>query len=208
MTTRQLRIFLALLWAGSFTVGCSWINHEQETGTNAKDNPFITELYLKDIRIRELDAKTDTVILENFDKVHREHIFKLLATNKVVTARDKLRAAWILQHTAGKLCDGQLTSISPENFLLAYQLSSTALSMLEKENDIETIRKENAPRMVALNWDRYLLYTSGYQKFGTQFVFDESTAEMLLAPIDTTLSNDEERKKYNVEPLHELISVH
>jgi hypothetical protein len=27
---------------------------------------------------------------------------------------------------------------------------------------------------------------------------------MFLAPIDTTLSNDEERKKYNVEPLNIL----
>ncbi len=185
-------------------ISCSIKNNEQVEET--KDNPLIKELYLKDVEIRELDAKTDTVNLENYDKVHREQIFQLLAENKVVTNRDKIRAAWILQHTAAKFCDGELTSISPENFLLAYKLSSTALAQLEIEKDTLTIKRENIPRIVALNYDRYLLFTFGYQKFGTQFVFDEKTDEMLLAPIEATLSSDEERKKHNVEPLNVLMS--
>lgn len=179
---------------------------KKEIAIATKDNALIEELYLKDIEIRELDAKTDTVNLENYDKVHRAQLFQLLAENKVVTSRDKIRAAWILQHTAAKFCDGELTSISPENFLLAYQLSSTALAELEIENDTLTIQKENIPRIVALNYDRYLLFTFGYQKFGTQFTFDDKTGEMLLAPIDTTLSNDEERKKHNVETLNVLLT--
>ncbi|MDX1904997.1 MAG: hypothetical protein SFU27_12640 [Thermonemataceae bacterium] len=170
------------------------------------DNSLIKEIYLKDIEIRELDAKTDTVNLEEYDKKHREQIFQLLAENKVITSRDKIRAAWILQHTAAKFCDGELTSLSSENFLLAYKLSSSALSQLEREKDTLTIKKENIPRIIALNYDRYLLFTYGYQKFGTQFVFDDKTKEMLLAPIDTTLSSDAERKKYNVEPLNLLLS--
>lgn len=170
------------------------------------DNSLIKEIYLKDIEIRELDAKTDTVNLEEYDKKHREQIFQLLAENKVITSRDKIRAAWILQHTAAKFCDGELTSLSSENFLLAYKLSSSALSQLEREKDTLTIKKENIPRIIALNYDRYLLFTYGYQKFGTQFVFDDKTEEMLLAPIDTTLSSDAERKKYNVEPLNLLLS--
>ncbi len=99
------------------------------------DNSLIKEIYLKDIEIRELDAKTDTINLEEYDKKHREQIFQLIAENKVVTSRDKIRAASILQHTAAKYCDGELTSISSENFLLAYKLSSAALSQLEKEKD-------------------------------------------------------------------------
>lgn len=170
------------------------------------DNSLIKEIYLKDIEIRELDAKTDTVNLEEYDKKHREQIFQLLAENKVITSRDKIRAAWILQHTAAKFCDGELTSLSSENFLLAYKLSSSTLSQLEREKDTLTIKKENIPRIIALNYDRYLLFTYGYQKFGTQFVFDDKTEEMLLAPIDTTLSSDAERKKYNVEPLNLLLS--
>ncbi len=171
-----------------------------------KDNPLIKALYLKDVEIRKLDAKTDTVNLEDYDKMHREQIFQLLAENRVLTSKDKIRAAWILQHTAAKFCDGELTSISPENFLLAYKLSSAALSQLETEKDTLIIRQENIPRIIALNYDRYLLFTFGYQKFGTQFVFDANTGEMLLAPIDTTLSDDEERKKYDVEPLNILLN--
>jgi hypothetical protein len=171
-----------------------------------KDNPLIKTLYQKDIEIRELDAKTDTVNLEAYDKKHREQIFQLLAENKLVTPKDKVRAAWILQHTAAKYCEGEITSLSPENFLLAYQLSSAALQQLTVQNDTATIRKENIPRVIALNLDRYLLYSFGYQKFGTQFVFDEATGEMLLAPVDTSLSSDEERRKFNVEPLDQLLS--
>lgn len=183
-------------------IGCSVRKTEV---SESEDNALIKDLYLKDIEIRELDAKTDTVNLEAYDKKHREKIFHLLAENKVVTVKDKIRAAWILQHTDAKFCDGKLTSISAENFLLAYKLSSTALFELRKKNDSVTIKEQNIPRIVALNYDRYLLFTFGYQKFGTQFVFDDQTGEMLLAPIDTTLSNDMQRKEYNVEPLNVLL---
>jgi hypothetical protein len=169
------------------------------------DNKTLEVLFKKDIEIRELDEKTDTVILENYDKVHRNKVFEMLAKNEIKTPVDKFRAALILQHTAAKICDGKLTSISSENFLLAYHLSSNALETLNLRNDTISLKKANYPRMVALNYDRYLLYAYGYQKFGTQFVFDEKTNEMILAPIDTTLSNDIERKKYNVESLEYLL---
>jgi hypothetical protein len=77
--------------------------------------------------------------------------------------------------------------------------------MLEKEKDTTTLRKGHIQRMIALNYDRYLLYSFGFQKFGTQFVFDDKTEEMLLAPIDTTLSNDSERAKYFVESINLLL---
>lgn len=169
------------------------------------NNKVIEQLYKKDNEVRLLDAQTDTVNLERYDKVHREKIFQLLANGEVKTPIDKIRAAWILQHTAAKICDGELTSISPENFLLAYQLSSSAWDELIEKKDSSLIKNENIPRIVALNLDRYLLFTLGYQKFGTQFVFDDSTGEMLLAPINTTLSSDTERKKHNVETLNELL---
>lgn len=170
------------------------------------DNPLVETLFQKDIEIRELDARTDTVNLEAYDKKHREQIFQLLAENKLVTPKDKVRAAWILQHTAARYCDGEITSLSPENFLLAYQLSSAALQQLTGYNDTAAIRKQNVRRVIALNYDRYLLYSFGYQKFGTQFVFDDTTGEMLLAPIDTSLSTDEERSKFDVETLDQLLA--
>lgn len=186
-------------------MSCS--NEKREQIENYIDNPKIEKLFLKDNEIRELDAKTDTVVLENYDKIHRDKIFELLATNQVITPRDKFRAALILQHTAAKYCEGQLTSLSPENFLLAYHLSSKALAELEELKDSVSIRKENYSRMIALNYDRYLLYSFGYQKYGTQFVFDNQ-GEMLLAPIDTTLATNEERKRYNVETLDQLLKKH
>lgn len=181
---------------------------QTEESISVADNTEIESMFLKDIEIRELDAKTDTVILERYDRVHRNRIFEMLANKLVVTPMDQYRAALILQHTAGKFCDGQLTSVSPENFLLAYHLSSSALASLKAQKDTTIIKKYNFPRMVALNYDRYLLYTNGYQKYGTQFVFDEQTGEMLLAPIDTTLATDEERKQYNVSTLKELMLQH
>lgn len=186
-----------------FLMSCSY--KMNNTTVAKEDNPLLEEMYKKDIEIRELDAKTDTVNLERYDKKHREQVFRLLAENKVVTPKDKIRAAWILQHTVAKICDGQITSLSPENFLLAYTLSSSALADLERKNDTVTIQKQQIRRVIALNYDRYLLFTFGYQKFGTQFVFDDATGKMLLAPIDTTLTTDEERKKYHVEPLNVLL---
>lgn len=200
---KQLLIISISLFLSVAFVSCSATKQKQIIEN--EDNLLIEEMYKKDIEIRELDAKTDTVNLENYDKVHREQIFRLLAENKVITAKDKIRAAFILQHTVAKICDGELTSLSPENFLLAYKLSSSALSMLENKNDTATIRKQNITRIIALNYDRYLLYTFGYQKFGTQFVFDDKTGEMLLAPVNTTLATDEERKKHQVEPLSILL---
>lgn len=185
-------------------ISCSKKYTEQVDRLN--DNLTIIKMYQKDIEIRELDAKTDTVNLEDYDKIHRDKIFEMLANNQVITPMDKYRAALILQHTAGKICDGQITSMSSENYLLAFHLSSSALSQLKLKNDTLTIKKHYVPRMVALNYDRYLLYTKGYQKFGTQFVFDDKTGEMLLAPVDTTLTTDEERKEYNVESLKYLLS--
>lgn len=187
----------------TITAGCSRKN--LPTKEDEKDNRLIETMFLKDIEIRELDARTDTVNLEDYDKIHRDKIFELLAANKVKTPMDKYRSSLILQHTAGKMCEGQLTSMSSENFLLAFHLSSAALHDLELKKDTTTAIKKSLARMIALNYDRYLLFSFGYQKFGTQFVFDDHTGEMLLAPVDTLLSNDEERSRYYVEPLGKLL---
>ena len=60
---------------------------------STKDNPLIKALYLKDVEIRKLDTKTNTVKLNNYDNVHREQVFQLLAENRVLTSKYKIRAA-------------------------------------------------------------------------------------------------------------------
>lgn len=200
-TKKGKKIGVALI-ISLLSLGCSHNIKVKRT----TDNHLLDILYKKDIEIRELDAKTDTINLENYDKIHRAKVFQLLSENKVITPKDKIKAAWILQHTAAKMCDGELTSVSPENFLLAYYLSSSALIELKNRKDFTTIKNENISRIVALNEDRYLLFSYGYQKYGTQFVFDDKSGEMLLAPIDTTLVTDAERKEHQVEPLKTLLS--
>lgn len=200
MNTKSLFIFAVAL------IGCNHVQDADEITTSSPtDNLVLIELAEKDQFIRKLDEETDTVILEKYDRKHRNAVFELLAAGAVKTPMDKYRAALILQHTAGKMCEGELTSISPENFLLAYQLSSSAWGELEAAGDSATIYNEAIPRMVALNMDRYLLYTEGYQKFGTQFVFDDQAGDFVLAPIDTCLCTDADRIKHQVEPLFALL---
>ncbi len=78
-------------------------------------------------------------------------IFDLLASNQVKTPVYKFRATFTLQHTAAKSCDGQITSISAKNFLLAYHLSSSALTQLQLQQDMTTIKRINMAKLVALN---------------------------------------------------------
>jgi len=49
-----------------------------------------------------------------------------------------------------------------------------------------------------------LFFTQGYQKYGTQKIYDEESDSFLWAPIDST-TTDEERIKYNVPPIKELL---
>jgi hypothetical protein len=42
---------------------------------------------------------------------------------------------------------------------------------------------KNGAYMVAATFDRYLLYTEGYQKYGTQKIADEKTNNFVWAPI-------------------------
>lgn len=178
-------------------MGCSIKDQDQEQEVEINDNLLIEKLYLKDIEIRELDDRNDTVNLEDYDKIHREKVFELLAQGLIITPKDKFRASWILQHTNVTTCEGELKSISPENFLLAYYLMESAIK------DTAKYHQKIPVKMVALNYDRYLLFTKGYQKYGTQRVFDDQGNEF-LAPIDTTLATDEERKQYEVETYREL----
>jgi hypothetical protein len=55
---------------------------------------------------------------------------------------------------------------------------------LTLQNDTFLIKKFDLYRLVALNYDRNLLFTYGFQKFVTQFIFDDKTGEMILAPIN------------------------
>jgi len=159
----------------------------------SQDNIELTSMVIEDQKMRESD--NDTIDMEPVDKLHRQKVMQLLAEGKIVTNADKTNAALILQHTALTFCKGKLVSISPENYYLAFTLAKSAFENGDK----------NAGYFCAATFDRYLLYTTGYQKFGTQRVFDETTGEEIWAPIDPK-TTDEEREKFNVPKLSILLS--
>ena len=129
------------------------------------------------------------------DDERRARVLELLAEGAVRTPQDKFNAALILQHTGLTFCDGALKSLSAENYLLAHHLFKDALAD----------GVEDARYLVAASIDRYLSFTAGIQRYGTNFVTNQLTGEDELVPIDRNVT-DEERTKYGVLPLDELLS--
>jgi hypothetical protein len=180
--------FSIFFWAIVVMAGCKVRN--QAMSKNVNDNAELKKLVVIDQQMRQ----NDTLDMEPIDKKHRAIVISKLANGLIKTNQDKFNASLILQHTALTFCNGKLVSISPENYLLAHELTKSAFEAGDK----------SVAYMTAVTYDRYLLYTEGYQKYGTQRVNDELTGEEIWAPIDPNTS-DKERKKYNVPPLSELL---
>jgi len=129
------------------------------------------------------------------DEERRKLVLQLIAKGKVITAQDKFNAALVLQHTGLKFCDGSLVSSNPENYLLAHYLFKAAF-----EDGYEDARY-----LVAASIDRYLSFTKGYQRYGTNRVINQKTGIEELIPIDRQ-TTDKERKKYGVPSLEESLA--
>jgi hypothetical protein len=156
-----------------------------------RNNAELEKLVARDQEMRATDTDEP---MEPTDKIHRKRIMEMLTAGDIKTVEDKFNAALILQHTALTYCNGELQSISPENYFLAYSLARSAFEL----------GYSDAAYMTAATYDRYMLYTEGFQKYGTQKIYDEKTDKMLWAPIDTT-TTDQERAIYKVKPLKELL---
>jgi hypothetical protein len=154
------------------------------------DNRELARLAADDQAARQME-----VIPPGSDDERRGKVLELLAHGSVRTAQDKFNAALVLQHTGLTVCDRQLKSISAENYLLAHHLFKAALDGGVKD----------AKYLVAASIDRYLSFTEGYQRYGTNRVFDQVTGREMLVAVDRTVT-DAERKKYGVPPLAELLS--
>lgn len=118
-----------------------------------------------------------------------------LGKGTVRTPEDKFNAALVLQHTGLTFCDGQLKSVSPDNYLLAHHLATAAFEA----------GYEDARTLVAQTIDRYLSMTEGWQKYGTNRFINQETGQEELSPIDRT-TTDAERARYGVPPLAELLA--
>lgn len=128
------------------------------------------------------------------DEVRRQRVLELLAEGMVITPMDKFNAGLVLQHTGLHFCGDELQSMSAENYLLAHFLFKQAMEGGVKD----------AAYLVAASIDRYLSYTKGFQKYGTNRVIDQASGEEYLVPVDRGVT-DEERAIYGVPALRELL---
>ncbi|MBN2088720.1 hypothetical protein JW964_03865 [candidate division KSB1 bacterium] len=161
-----------------FFFGCAVRTGNSELASMAKEDQLV--------RTGKKDAGSD--------EERRRRVLELLAEGAVITPLDKFNAGLVLQHTGLRFCGDEMQSLSAENYLLAHFLFRQAMKGGVKD----------AAYMTAASIDRYLSYTQGFQKYGTNRVFDQSTGEEYLVPIDRGVT-DEERAIYGVPALQELL---
>src|SRR5436305_13649466 len=101
-----------------------------------------------------------------------KQVLELLAKGAAQTPEDKFNAALVLQHTPLTFCEGRLTSESPYNYLLAYYLFWESYEAGYKD----------ARELVAMSMDRYLTFTQGHQKYGTNVLTNQKTGKDEWAP--------------------------
>jgi hypothetical protein len=121
-------------------------------------------------------------------------VLEMIAKGTVQTPEDKFNAALVLQHTPLEFCEKRLVSKSAYNYLLAHYLANESYDGGYK----------SARMLIAVTIDRYLGFTEGRQKYGTQRLINQATGKEELIPIDRSVP-DSERAKYGVEPLAQLL---
>lgn len=162
---------------------------EQRPSAISSDNAELAALAAEDQA-----ARTGGTVARSDDE-RRVRVFEILASGAVASPKDKFNAALVLQHTGLTICDGSLKSLSAENYLLAHDLFKAAL----------TGGVEDARYLVAASIDRYLSFTQGMQRYGTNRVINKETGAEELVPIDRR-TTDEERAEYGVPPLADLLA--
>jgi hypothetical protein len=124
-------------------------------------------------------------------------VLELLAKGVVQTPEDKFNAALVLQHTPLDFCNERMVSKSAGNYLLAHYLAQQSFEA----------GFDKARTLVAATMDRYLSFTVGHQKYGTNRIYDQKTGKEILVPIDRSVP-DSERAKYGVPPLAQLLKTY
>lgn len=156
-------------------------------------NAELKKLAQQDQAVRMLPPEEGSKIdLHDDDRV--QLVLEFLAKGTVQTPEDKFYAALILQHTPLTSCEGRVVAESPYNFLLAHYLAKQSFEAGYKD----------AGFLAAQTMDRYLSFTVGYQKYGTNRVYNQTTGKEEWVPIDRSVP-DSERAKYGVPPLEKLL---
>ncbi len=148
---------------------------------------------LRELAQEDQAARTGKKV-DRTDEDRQKQVLALIGKGLVKSPEDQFNAALVLQHTGLTFCEKRLVSLSPDNYLLAHHLAVSAFEGGVKD----------AQWLVAATLDRYLSYTVGHQKYGTQRVINQGNGKEELVPIDRK-TTDEERAKYGVPPLATLL---
>ena len=150
-------------------------------------------LLLRELAKEDQDSRTGKNVVRT-DAERVKIVLAQIGQGALKIPEDNFNAALVLQHTGLTFCEKRLVGVSPDNYLLAHYLSNSAFEAGYKD----------ARYLVAASIDRYLSFTEGYQKYGTQRVPNQETGKEEWVPIDRKTS-DSERAKYGVPPLSELL---
>jgi hypothetical protein len=160
-------------------------------GATAQNNPVLDSLARADQDARNGRSP------DGSDEQRLHRVLHQLATNGMQTSDDRVNAAIVLVHSPLTVRQGKLVAINPDHFLLAHFLAKAAF-------DSGNVR---ARYLVAQTIDRYLAFTSGVQRYGTNRTNDLETGVEGLVPIDRQ-TTDAERAEYGVPPLKELLKLY
>ena len=166
----------------------------QQSGQNVQGAPAAqSHPLLRDLAREDQASRTgSTIARTDADRV--KLVLAELAKGTVRTPEDKTNAALVLQHSGLTFCNNRLTAMSPDNYLLAHHLATSAFEA----------GYADARALVPATIDRYLSFTEGRQKYGTSRINNQQTGAEELPPIDRN-TTDAERAKYGVPPLADLL---
>lgn len=144
-------------------------------------NTRLKELYLQDIDDRN-QKSIDWSIVGPRDEARKAEVLKILEEQNDLVAEDYHHAALILQH-------GDF----PEDYKKAHECAAKAVEMGD----------DSSRWLFAASWDRWQLSIGKPQRYGTQFI-EEDSEWKLARPIEKDFP-DTERIKMDVPPLHQAL---
>jgi hypothetical protein len=134
-----------------------------------------------------------TSVRTDEDRVHL--VLRRLAECGARSPQEQFSAALVLQHSPLAVRGNELAALNPDHYLLAHFLAKRALAG----------GHERARLLVAQSIDRYLSFTQGVQRYGTNRLVDQKTGAIELVRIDRT-TTDAERASFGVPPLATLLA--
>src|ERR1700722_7029601 len=123
---------------------------------------------LRELAKEDVDAQQGKTVVRTDDE-RRKIVIEIIGKGELKGAEDKFDAGLILQHTGLDFCGKKLISYSADNYLLAHHLFISAYEVGYK--------KSEALYLIPASMDRYLTYTVGYQKYGTNREYNQETGK-------------------------------